>query len=100
MTYMRQERGQIPHTPLQSFGNQGYFCLCVLCGYQVLTGWLCVPGELGQARLGKMIPPSTGDKTHGLALFHAVLHMLTLGRFSKGGSIRRVKRLSMERSEP
>lgn len=44
-------------------------------------------GEPGHARLGKMIPPSTGDRTHGLTLFHAVLHMLTLGRFRKGGSI-------------
>lgn len=80
MTYIRQERGQIPHTPLQSFGNQGYFCSCVLCGYQVLTGWLCALGEPGHARLGKMIPPSTRDGAHGLTLLHAVLNMLTMGR--------------------
>ena len=27
-TCIGQEWGQIPHTPLQSFGNQGYFCQC------------------------------------------------------------------------
>lgn len=35
-------------------------------------------GEPGQARLGILIPPSTGDRTHGLTLCHAVLHMRTL----------------------
>lgn len=75
VTYIGQERGQIPHTPPQSFGNRGYFCPCVLCGYQVLTGRLCVSGEPGHARLGKVIPPSTGGWTQPHSVPCCVAHV-------------------------
>lgn len=88
MTYSGLERGQIPHTPLRMFVSQMSSCMCVLCGYQVLTEWLCVlhePGQPGEKdisirRRWDTCPYIVAD----------VLHMLILKCFKKKDSIKRV----------